>query len=152
MTELTINGLKVTVEIPDGIPLLWVLRDYLHLTGTKYGCGSGFCGSCTVHVDGEPQRSCIYSASNAIGREITTIEGIGQTPMGEKVQKAWTEQNVHQCGYCQSGQIMSAVALLNDNPNPSDDAIDEAMSDNLCRCGVYNRIRNAIHSVGESSQ
>lgn len=152
MTELTINGVKVTVEIPDGIPLLWVLRDYLHLTGTKYGCGSGFCGSCTVHVDGEPQRSCIYSAINAIGRVITTIEGIGQTPMGEKVQKAWTEQNVHQCGYCQPGQIMSAVALLNDNPNPSDDAIDEAMSDNLCRCGVYNRIRNAIHSVGESSQ
>ena len=150
MPDLMINGLKVTVEIPDGIPLLWVLRDYLHLTGTKYGCGSGFCGSCTVHVDGEPQRSCIYSASNAIGREITTIEGIGQTLMGQKVQKAWTDQNVHQCGYCQSGQIMSAVALLNENPNPSDDAIDEAMSDNLCRCGVYNRIRNAIHSVGES--
>ena len=150
MPDLMINGLKVTVEIPDGIPLLWVLRDYLHLTGTKYGCGSGFCGSCNVHVDGEPQRSCIYSASNAIGREIATIEGIGQTLMGQKVQKAWTDQNVHQCGYCQSGQIMSAVALLNENPNPSDDAIDEAMSDNLCRCGVYNRIRNAIHSVGES--
>ena len=150
MPDLMINGSKVTVEIPDGIPLLWVLRDYLHLTGTKYGCGSGFCGSCTVHVDGEPQRSCIYSASNAIGREIATIEGIGQTLMGQKVQKAWTDQNVHQCGYCQSGQIMSAVALLNENPNPSDDAIDEAMSDNLCRCGVYNRIRNAIHSVGES--
>ncbi|MCG8316296.1 MAG: (2Fe-2S)-binding protein [Pseudomonadales bacterium] len=150
MPELMVNGSRVSVEIPDGIPLLWVLRDYLQLTGTKYGCGVGLCGSCTVHVNGVPQRSCLYPASLAIGGEILTIEGVAATPMGQKVQKAWTEQNVHQCGYCQSGQIMSAIALLNDNPNPSNEAIDSAMSDNLCRCGVYNRIRDAIHSVAES--
>ncbi len=150
MPDLKINGTVVTVELPNNIPLLWVLRDHLHLTGTKYGCGISECGSCTVHIDGEPVRSCIFPASAAIGREITTIEGIGQTAMGQKVQQAWTDQNVHQCGYCQSGQIMSAVALLNDNPNPSDADIDSAMSQNLCRCGVYNRIRKAIHSVAES--
>ncbi|RLU00332.1 (2Fe-2S)-binding protein [Ketobacter sp.] len=150
MPELMINGTKATVELPDGIPLLWVLRDYLHLTGAKYGCGVGLCGSCTVHIDGEPVKSCIYPAANAIGRDITTIEGIGQSAMGQRVQQAWTEQNVHQCGYCQTGQIMSAVALLNANPNPSDADIDLAMSDNLCRCGVYNRIRKAIHSVADS--
>lgn len=150
MPDLTINGTKVTVEIPENIPLLWVLRDYLHLTGTKYGCGVGLCGNCTVHIDGEPKKSCTYLASNAIDREITTIEGIGQSPIGQKVQQAWTEHNVHQCGYCQSGQIMSAVALLNDNPNPSDADIDIAMFGNLCRCGMYSRIRKAIHSVVES--
>lgn len=150
MPDLIINETKVTVDLPDGIPLLWVLRDYLHLTGTKYGCGVGLCGSCTVHVNGEPVKSCIYLASNAISSEITTIEGIGQTSLGQQVQQAWTEQNVHQCGYCQSGQIMAAVALLNGNPNPSDADIDSAMSDNLCRCGVYGRIRKAIHSVAES--
>ncbi|MEE2732347.1 MAG: (2Fe-2S)-binding protein [Pseudomonadota bacterium] len=150
MPELMINGTKVTVDVPDGIPLLWVLRDFLHLTGAKYACGVGLCGSCTVHVDGEPFKSCIYPASNAVGREITTIEGVGQTSMGQRVQQAWTEQNVHQCGYCQTGQIMSAVALLSENPNPSDADIDSAMSENLCRCGVYNRIRKAIHSVADS--
>lgn len=149
MPELMINGRKITVDFPAGIPLLWVLRDYLQLTGTKYSCGVGLCGSCTVHVNGKPEKSCIYPASSAIGSEITTIEGVGLTNTGQQVQKAWTEQNVHQCGYCQSGQIMTAVALLNDNPNPSDADIDSAMSDNLCRCGTYNRIRKAIHSVAE---
>lgn len=149
MPDLTINGTKFSVEIPDGIPLLWVLRDHLQLTGTKYGCGVGLCGTCTVHVNGEATKSCIYPAANAVGQEITTIEGVGQTSMGQQVQQVWTEQNVHQCGYCQPGQIMSAVALLNGNPNPSDADIDSAMSDNLCRCGVYNRIRKAIHTVSE---
>lgn len=150
MPDLIVNGTKFTVDTSNDVPLLWVLRDQLHLTGTKYGCGMSLCGSCTVHVDGETVKACTFPASAAIGREITTIEGIGQTPMGQKVQQAWTEQNVHQCGYCQSGQIMSAVALLNDNPNPSDADIDIAMFGNLCRCGMYNRIRKAIHSVSES--
>ena len=150
MPDLNINGETVVVDMPDGIPLLWVLRDQLQLTGTKYGCGVGLCGTCTVHINGEPQRSCIYPAISAVGSEITTIEGIGQTALGKKVQQTWIEQNVHQCGYCQTGQIMSAVALLNANPVPSDVDIDTAMSGNLCRCGVYNRIRKAIHSVAES--
>jgi len=150
MPDLIVNGTKFTVDTSNDIPLLWVLRDQLHLTGTKYGCGMSLCGSCAVHVDGEAVKACTFSASAAIGREITTIEGIGQTPMGQKVQQAWTEQNVHQCGYCQSGQIMSAVALLNGNPSPSDADIDTAMFGNLCRCGMYNRIRKAIHSVSDS--
>lgn len=150
MPDLRINGTVVTVDFPDGTPLLWVLRDYLQLTGTKYGCGLLQCGSCMVHIDGEPVKSCLHPASSTIGKDITTIEGIGQTPIGEKVQQAWIEQNVNQCGYCQSGQIMSAVALLTRIPNPSDADIDEAMSENLCRCGVYNRIRKAIHSVADS--
>ncbi len=150
MPDLTINGTNYTVDTSNDVPLLWVLRDQLHLTGTKYGCGMSMCGSCNVHVDGEIVKACTYAASEAIGRRITTIEGIGQTPMGQKVQQAWTEQNVHQCGYCQSGQIMSAVALLNGNPNPGDDDIDRAMFGNLCRCGMYNRIRKAIQSVSDS--
>ncbi len=150
MPDLTINGTNYTVDTSNDVPLLWVLRDQLHLTGTKYGCGMSMCGSCNVHVDGEIVKACTYAASEAIGRRITTIEGIGQTPMGQKVQQAWTEQNVHQCGYCQSGQIMSAVALLNGNPKPGDDDIDRAMFGNLCRCGMYNRIRKAIQSVSDS--
>lgn len=150
MPDLYVNGTTVAVDTSNDVPLLWVLRDQLQLTGTKYGCGISLCGNCTVHVNGEPVKSCTFPASAAIGREITTIEGIGQTTMGQKVQQAWTEQNVHQCGYCQSGQIMSAVALLSGNPNPSDADIDVAMYGNLCRCGMYNRIRKAIHSIAES--
>lgn len=150
MATLSVNGKKVTVDISNDIPLLWVLRDQLHLTGTKYGCGVQLCGCCTVHIDGVPQRSCSYPASAAVGREITTIEAIGQTPTGAKVQQAWVEQNVPQCGYCQSGQIMSAVALLNRTPKPSDADIDNAMTLNVCRCGVYDRIRNAIHSAADN--
>lgn len=150
MATLSINGKKVTVDTSENIPLLWVLRDQLHLTGTKYGCGVSLCGCCTVHIDGVPIRSCSYPASAAVGHEITTIEAIGQTPMGAKVQQAWAEQNVPQCGYCQSGQIMSAVALLNRIPRPSDADIDTAMLGNVCRCGVYDRIRNAIHTVADN--
>ena len=150
MPDLIINGTNYTVDTSNDVPLLWVLRDQLHLTGTKYGCGMSLCGNCNVLVDGEIVKACTFPASAAIGQSITTIEGIGQTPMGQKVLQAWTEQNVHQCGYCQTGQIMSAVALLNGNPSPSDEDIDMAMFGNLCRCGMYNRIRKAIHSVSES--
>ncbi len=150
MVTLSINGNKVTVDTSANVPLLWVLRDQLHLTGTKFGCGVALCGCCTVHIDGVPIRSCIYAASAAVGHEITTIEAIGQTLMGQKVQQTWAEQNVPQCGYCQSGQIMSAVALLNKIPQPSDADIDNAMLGNLCRCGVYDRIRNAIHSAADN--
>ena len=142
--ELTINGSKHQVDVPDDMPLLWVLRDVLGLTGTKFGCGIAACGACTVHADGRAIRSCATPASTVAGKQITTIEAIGQTPAGKKVQNAWIALEVPQCGYCQSGQIMSASALLAKTPTPTDGDIDSAMSGNICRCGTYGRIRAAI--------
>lgn len=145
---LSINGSVHQVDVEPEMPLLWVLRDHLGLTGTKYGCGIAQCGVCTVHLDGQPIRSCITPASVAVNREITTIEGLSQgsdETNSHPVQQAWIENSVPQCGYCQSGQIMSATALLERNPNPSDSEIDAAMSGNLCRCGTYLRIRKAVH-------
>jgi len=144
MATLMVNGKTVTVDVPDDTPLLWTLRDELHLTGTKFGCGMALCGACTVHVDGAPTRACVTPISAATGKKITTIEGIGDTPIGRKVQGAWQSLNVPQCGYCQSGQIMQAAGLLAKTPNPSDRDIDEAMAGNICRCGTYTRIRAAI--------
>jgi isoquinoline 1-oxidoreductase subunit alpha len=143
--NLTINGRDLHIEAPDDMPLLWALRDLVGLTGTKYGCGMALCGACTVHVDGEPVRSCVMPVSAVAGKKITTIEGVGVTALGRKVQDAWVAEDVPQCGYCQSGQIMSAVALLQAKAKPTDADIDTAMSGNLCRCGTYNRIRKAIH-------
>ncbi len=142
--NLSINGKTVQVSAGDDTPLLWVLRDHLGLMGTKYGCGMALCGACTVHVDGAAVRSCVTPASSLIGKNITTIEGIGATPQGKAVQSAWVALNVPQCGYCQAGQIMSAAALLATKPQPSDADIDAAMSGNICRCGTYGRIRQAI--------
>jgi isoquinoline 1-oxidoreductase subunit alpha len=148
--QLDINGQQREVAASPDMLLLWALRDLLALTGTKYGCGKALCGACTVHVDGEPTRSCVLPVSAALGKKITTIEGIGTTPLGRKVQEAWIAEDVPQCGYCQSGQIMSAVALLATKPAPSDDEINAAMNGNLCRCGTYNRIRKAIHRAAET--
>jgi isoquinoline 1-oxidoreductase subunit alpha len=142
--QLTINGQKHAVDAPDDMPLLWVLRDIVGLTGTKFGCGIAQCGACTVHLDGKPVRSCLLPVSAAVGRAVTTIEGIGATAVGARVQKAWLELEVVQCGYCQSGQIMSAVALLSATPRPDDSDINAAMAGNICRCGTYVRIREAI--------
>lgn len=145
MTKLTINGNEFEVNAEEGMPLLWAIREQCGLTGTKFGCGIAQCGACTVHVDGMPVRSCITPASSAEGKQITTIEGIAPSPeILHEVQKAWIDLQTPQCGYCQSGQIMSAVALLNENPDPSDEEIDEAMSGNICRCGMYGRIKAAI--------
>jgi isoquinoline 1-oxidoreductase subunit alpha len=144
MITLTINGQTRDVDVPGDMPLLWVLRDVVGLTGTKFGCGMALCGCCTVHVDGEPIRSCVISVSDVANRKITTIEAIGETSAGAKIQKAWLDLEVVQCGYCQSGQIMSAAALLAGNPNPTDTDIDTAMSGNICRCGTYPRIKAAI--------
>ena len=141
---LTINGKARSVDVDDDTPLLWVLRDVLGMTGTKFGCGLALCGACTIHLDGKPVRSCITPVSAAAGKRITTIEAIGATPAGKKIQQAWIELEVRQCGYCQSGQIMSATALLAANPNPTDGDIDAAMSGNICRCGTYVRIREGI--------
>ena len=143
--ELSINETKVQVTAADDTPLLWVLRDHLGMTGTKFGCGMALCGACTVHLDGQPTRSCMMPISAVAGKKITTIEGIGATTAGQAVQDAWLALDVPQCGYCQSGQIMSAAALLKGNPKPSDADIDAAMSGNVCRCGTYQRIRAAIH-------
>jgi isoquinoline 1-oxidoreductase alpha subunit len=143
--QLNINGKTHDVDAADDMPLLWAIRDLVGLTGTKYGCGMSLCGACTVHVDGQPVRSCVMPVSAVAGKKITTIEGVGGTPLGKKVQEAWIAEDVPQCGYCQSGQIMSAVALLKTKPKPTDADIDTAMSGNLCRCGTYNRIRKAIH-------
>jgi len=146
---LKINGTRHEVDVDGDTPLLWVLRDVLGMTGTKFGCGQALCGACTVHLDGQPVRSCQTSVDSVSDSSITTIEAIGQTPQGAAVQKAWLELEVVQCGYCQSGQIMSAAALLRDTPKPTDDDIDAAMSGNVCRCGTYQRIRAAIkHAAG----
>lgn len=147
--SLTVNGANHDVDVDDDIPLLWVLRDVLGLTGTKFGCGVALCGACTVHLDGVAVRSCVLPARAVSGRSITTIEAIGETPQGRAVQKAWLELDVIQCGYCQSGQIMSAVSLLAHTPKPSDADIDGSMSGNVCRCGTYQRIRAAIHRAAE---
>ena len=144
MVTLTVNGERREVEVPADMPLLWVLRDVLGLTGTKFGCGIAQCGACTVHLDGKPVRSCLLPVSAIGTRAITTIEAIGNTPNGAKVQKAWLDLEVIQCGYCQSGQIMSATALLDSIPHPEDADIDAAMAGNICRCGTYVRIRQAI--------
>jgi isoquinoline 1-oxidoreductase alpha subunit len=144
MYELNINGEKHSVDVPADMPLLWVLRDVVGLMGTKFGCGIAQCGACTVHIDGRAVRSCVLPASAVGGGAITTIEGIAATPSGKKVQQAWLDVDVVQCGYCQSGQIMSAAALLGQTPDPTDADIDGAMSGNICRCGTYVRIRAAI--------
>lgn len=147
--QFKVNGVTRTVEAEAGKPLLWVLRDELGLTGTKFGCGVAACGACTVHIDGVPQRSCQTYAEDLDGAEITTIEAIGGTTVGAAVQQAWTELDVVQCGYCQSGQIMSAVGLLTDNSRPSDQDIDDYMDGNVCRCATYVRIRAAIHRAAD---
>jgi isoquinoline 1-oxidoreductase alpha subunit len=149
--KLTINGKTHQVDVPQDMPLLWVLRDVIGLTGTKFGCGIAACGACTVHLDGQPSRSCVTPVSAAAGKRITTIEAIGETPAGKKVQQAWLDLEVVQCGYCQSGQIMSASALLAKTPNPTDADIDTAMSGNICRCGTYGRIRAAIKQAAGAS-
>jgi isoquinoline 1-oxidoreductase alpha subunit len=145
MITLDVNGEARRVDTEPGTPLLWVIRDDLGLIGTKFGCGAALCGACTVHVDGEPVRSCTTPVSAVAGRRITTIEAVGATPTGRRVQAAWTELDVPQCGYCQSGQIMTACALLARKPRPTDGDIDDAMAGNICRCGTYPRIRAAIH-------
>jgi len=141
---LNVNGRRVEVDAEADTPLLWVLRDYLDMTGTKFGCGMALCGACTVHIDGQPTRSCVTPVSAVAGKGITTIEAIGATRAGKAVQDAWVAENVPQCGYCQSGQVMSAAALLASKRNPSDADIDSAMSGNICRCATYPRIRAAI--------
>jgi isoquinoline 1-oxidoreductase subunit alpha len=149
--RLMINGEVHMLEAPEDMPLLWVLRDLLGLTGTKFGCGIAQCGACTVHIDGKPVRSCMLPVNSVGDRPVTTIEGIGATPAGAKVQKAWLDLEVVQCGYCQSGQIMSAAALLAATPNPDDADIDAAMAGNICRCGTYVRIRAAIKRAASGS-
>jgi isoquinoline 1-oxidoreductase alpha subunit len=144
MATLKINGEAKTFDAPDDMPLLWALRDVLGMTGTKFGCGIAQCGACTVHIDGKPVRSCLLPVSAVGNRAVTTIEGVGASAAGAKVQKAWLDLEVIQCGYCQSGQIMSAAALLAATPKPDDSDIDAAMAGNICRCGTYVRIRAAI--------
>ena len=144
--KLTVNGESRELDVDPDMPLLWAIRDHLELTGTKFGCGMALCGACTVHIDGQPTRSCVTPVSAVAGKSVTTIEGL-TTPAGQAVQQAWVALDVPQCGYCQSGQIMSAAALLGANPQPSDADIDAAMSGNICRCGTYVRIRAAIHEA-----
>jgi len=148
MVTLKINGTARTVDVPPDMPLLWVLRDVIGLTGTKFGCGVALCGACTVHLDGRPIRSCVTPVSAVTGKSVTTIEAIGETPSGKRVQQAWLDEEVVQCGYCQSGQIMAASALLASKPRPTDADIDAAMAGNICRCGTYPRIRAAIKRAG----
>jgi isoquinoline 1-oxidoreductase alpha subunit len=149
MVTLNINGKSRTLDIPAEMPLLWTLRDVLGMTGTKFGCGAGLCGACTIQIDGQPARSCITPASAAVGKRITTIEAIEATPAGKKIQAAWLALDVPQCGYCQSGQVMSASALLASTPKPGDSDIDDAMAGNICRCGTYPRIRAAIKQAAK---
>jgi isoquinoline 1-oxidoreductase alpha subunit len=150
--SLRINGRSRTVDVPPDTPLLWVLRDALDLTGTKFGCGMAQCGACTVHLNGSPTRSCVLPVAAAAGRDITTIEGLAASPVGQSLQAAWIAEDVPQCGYCQSGQLMSAAALLATKAKPDDADIDRAMAGNICRCGTYQRIRRAIHrAAGEQS-
>ena len=144
MTTLDVNGKQLQTDASADTPLLWVLRDYLNLTGTKFGCGMALCGACTVHIDGQATRSCVLPISAVAGKKITTIENVGAEAVGKAVQEAWIAENVAQCGYCQSGQIMSATALLAQNRHPSDADIDAAMTGNICRCATYVRIRTAI--------
>ena len=151
MTTLRVNGQEHDLDVPEDMPLLWALRDVIGLTGTKFGCGVALCGACTVHLDGRPIRSCITPVASVVGKSITTIEAIGDTPSGKKIQEAWLGIEVVQCGYCQSGQIMSAAALIENNPNPTDAEIDAAMSGNICRCGTYPRIRAAIKLASQSA-
>jgi isoquinoline 1-oxidoreductase subunit alpha len=146
-TSLKINGKSVTVNAEPDTPLLWVIRDEVGLTGTKFGCGMALCGACTVHLEGAPVRSCQTPLSAAAGKNVSTIESVSSTEVGRKIQAAWIAHDVPQCGYCQSGQIMSAVALLAAKPSPTDSDIDQAMSGNICRCGTYPRIRAAIHTA-----
>jgi isoquinoline 1-oxidoreductase subunit alpha len=147
---IEINGTAHSVDADGDTPLLWVLRDVLGMTGTKFGCGAALCGACTVHIDGAAARSCITTLDSIGNSAITTIEAIGKTPLGKTLQQAWLDAQVVQCGYCQSGQLMSASALLKNNPKPSDGDIDDAMSGNVCRCGTYQRIRAAIHRAAQS--
>jgi isoquinoline 1-oxidoreductase subunit alpha len=151
MTKLNINGKPYDVDLPSDTPLLWVLRDQIGLTGTKFGCGMALCGACTVHIDGEPGRACVTAISSLAGKKITTIEGIEADKVGKAVQAAWVDLGVPQCGYCQAGQIMSATALLRKKPNPTDAEIDDAMAGNICRCGTYVRIRAAIKQAAGQS-
>ena len=150
MQKLMINGQEHDLDVADDMPLLWVLRDVMGLTGTKYGCGIAQCGVCTVHLDGQAVRSCVLPVSAVAGRKVTTIEAVGEQPVGQAVQQAWLAHEVVQCGYCQSGQIMSAVALLQQHPKANDEQIVNAMSGNLCRCATYTRIRAAIKSVSQA--
>jgi aerobic-type carbon monoxide dehydrogenase small subunit (CoxS/CutS family) len=150
--QFTLNGAETTVDVPGDMPLLWVLRETLGLTGTKYSCGIAQCGSCLVHLDGDPTFSCITPITAVAGRRVTTIEGLASGGALHPVQQAWLEIDVPQCGYCQSGQIMAAAALLARKPDPTDADIDEAMSGNLCRCGTYNRIRAAIHAAATGAR
>jgi isoquinoline 1-oxidoreductase alpha subunit len=147
---IKINGTDHTVDVDGDTPLLWVLRDVLGMTGTKFGCGAGFCGACTVHLDGAATRSCITTIDSVRASAVTTIEGVGETPSGKTIQEAWLELEVVQCGYCQSGQIMSAAALLAGNAHPNDADIDDAMAGNVCRCGTYTRIRSAIKQAAQT--
>lgn len=147
--KLEVNGKATEVDVPADTPLLWVLREELELTGTKYGCGIAVCGACTVLVDGNPRRSCVTACGDAVGHQVTTVEGLATGGVLHAVQQAWIEENVPQCGYCQSGQIVSAVALLAQRPQPTDEDIDAVMSANLCRCGTYPRIRRAIVRAAE---
>jgi len=151
MTTLRVNGQEHDLDVPDDMPLLWALRDIVGLTGTKFGCGVALCGACTVHLDGRPIRSCITPVASVLGKSVTTIEAIGETPSGKKIQEAWLGIEVVQCGYCQPGQIMSAAALIENNPNPTDAEIDAAMSGNICRCGTYPRTRAAIKNAAQSA-
>lgn len=148
MPKIAVNGKLHDLAVDPETPLLWVLRDHLKLTGSRYGCGIGACGACTVHVDGAPVRSCVVPLRSVIGREVTTIEGLSED-LSHPVQQSWRTERVPQCGYCQSGQIMSAAALLRAHPRPTDEQIDAAMSGNVCRCGTYNRIRRAIHLAAD---
>ena len=150
MTQLQINGQTKDVEGSDDIPLLWALRDELGMTGTKFGCGMAMCGACTVHMDGSAIRSCVTPISAVVGRAISTIEGMETDRVGQVVQQVWIENNVAQCGYCQAGQIMTAVSLLKTTPKPSEEQIDQAMSGNICRCGTYQRIRAAIKDAAST--
>ena len=153
MAQLNINGQTKEVAVPDEMPLLWVLRDELGMTGTKFGCGMALCGACTVHMNGSPIRSCVTPVSAVAGQSVSTIESMAGDAVGQAVQKAWVENNVAQCGYCQAGQIMTAVGLLKTTPSPTEEQIDEAMSGNICRCGTYPRIRAAIkQAAGQLAQ
>lgn len=149
MFTIQVNGVDHTVDVPEDKPLLWVLRENIKLTGTKFGCGQALCGACTVHLDGQPTRSCVLPISAVGQKRVDTIEIIGSDRVGELVQSAWRNMNIPQCGYCQSGQIMAATALLQNNSAPNDQDINEAMSGNICRCGTYKRIRRAIHKIAD---